>query len=98
MKRPIVMAAFLFAGLLPLASQDSGSYGRLPDGRSRAVAILKADHEKSLEEATKLLELAEELKTELEDNDWSVLSITSINKAGKIEKLAKKIKNRMRRR
>ena len=98
MKRSIIMAAFLIAGLLPLASQEDDRYGKYPDGRSRAEAILKADHEKSLKDASELLELAEELKSELEDNEWHVLSVTSIEQAEKIEKLAKNIKKRLRRR
>lgn len=97
MKRLILPVALLLAALLPLTSQDKDRYGRLPDGRSQAEAILKADHEKSLQEAAELLKLAEELKTELEENDRHVLSVTSIRTAEKIEKLAKRIKNRLKR-
>ena len=39
---------------------------RLPNGKSQKEEILKADHEKSLDDAGKLMELTEELKIELE--------------------------------
>lgn len=97
MKRLTLLVALLVAALLPLASQDKQRYGRLPDGRSQAEAILKADHEKSLNDAAELLKLAEKLKTELEKNDRHVLSVSSVRTAEKIEKLAKRIKNRLKR-
>ncbi len=59
--------------------------------------LLKAEHKKSLEEAGKLLKLAEDLKIELEKNDRHVLSIGAIKKTEEIEKLAKRIRDRMRR-
>lgn len=70
---------------------------RLPDGRSQDEAILKADYEKSLEDATELVRLAEELKAELEKNEQHVLSVSSIRRAEKIEELARRIKRRLRR-
>ena len=97
MKRLTLLVALLVAALLPLTSQEKQRYGRLPDGRSRAEAILKADHEKSLEDAAELLKLAGKLKTELEKNDRHVLSVSSVRTAEEIEKLAKRIKNRLKR-
>lgn len=70
---------------------------RLPDGRSQAEEILKADHKASLKDAAELLRLSEELKIDLEKNDRHVLSISSLKKTEEIEKLAKRIRSRMKR-
>lgn len=59
--------------------------------------MLKADHEKSIRDAAQLIELSEGLKQDLEKNDRHVLSIASLKKTEEIEKLAKRIRSRMRR-
>jgi hypothetical protein len=69
----------------------------LPDGRSQSEEILKADHKASLKDAGDLVKLAEELKIELEKNDRHILSVQLIKKTEEIEKLAKRIRSRMRR-
>ena len=71
---------------------------RLPNGKSQNEAILAAEFEKALKEAGELLEAAEELKIELEKNQRHVLSVESIRKTEEIEKLAKRIRSRLRRR
>jgi len=70
---------------------------RLPSGKSQRQEMLKADHQKSKEEAAELLELAEELKEELDNSEHQVLNLKLVKKAEDIEKLARKIKDRMRR-
>ena len=70
---------------------------KLPNGKSQRDAILKADHEKSLEDVRQMIKLAEDLQTELEKNDIYVVSISSIKKTDEIEKLAKRIRGRLKR-
>ena len=70
---------------------------RLPNGKSQKEEILKADHEKSLEDASKLIQLTEDLKIELEKNDRHVLSVSMLKKLDDIEKLSKRIRSRLRR-
>jgi len=70
---------------------------KLPNGKSQQEEILKADHEKDLKDAAQLVELAEQLKEELEKNDRHVLSVSSLKKTEDIEKLAKRIRSRLRR-
>jgi hypothetical protein len=77
----------------PAPDQDT----RLPSGKSQQDEILKADHEKDLKDAAQLIELSEQLKEELEKNDRHVLSISSLRKTEEIEKLAKRIRSRLRR-
>lgn len=70
---------------------------RLPDGRSQTEAILKEDHARSLKDVAELIKIAEELKEELEKNDRHVLSVGALKKTDEIEKLAKRIRSRMKR-
>ena len=70
---------------------------KLPNGKSQRQEILKAEHQKSIEDAAKIVKLAEELKADLEKDEYQVLSIASLKKTEEIEKLARKIRERMRR-
>ncbi|MDX2151785.1 MAG: hypothetical protein SFV54_13685 [Bryobacteraceae bacterium] len=70
---------------------------RLPSGKLQSDEILKVEHEKNLEDAAQLLRLAEELKAELEKNDRHVLSLGAIKKTEELEKLAKRVRSRLRR-
>ena len=65
--------------------------------RKQIEEILKSDREKSIEDAAQMMKLSEELKAELEKNDKSVLSVSALRKAEEIEKLAKRIRGRLRR-
>jgi hypothetical protein len=66
----------------------------LPNGKQQDD-ILKADHQRDLKDAAEIIELAEQLKQELEKNDRHVLSISSLKKTEEIEKLAKRIHARL---
>jgi len=76
---------------------DSAKDRRLPSGKSQREEILKSEYEKTLQDAERLLTLAEELKIELEKNNRHVLSIPSLKKTEEIEKLAKRIRQRLKR-
>jgi len=69
---------------------------RLPNGKLQRDEILKADFQKSLEDARQLSKLADELKTDLEKNDRYVLSIPTLKKTEEIERLAKRIHDRIK--
>ncbi len=70
---------------------------QMPGGKSQREEMIKEDHKKNLEDAARLIDLAEQLKTELEKNDRHVLSVSSLKMAEEIEKLAKRIQNRYKR-
>ena len=70
---------------------------RLPDGRSQKEEILKSEHAKSLEDAGELMKLTEELKIDLEKNDRHIVSVKTLKKLDDIEKLAKRIRGRLKR-
>ena len=69
---------------------------RLPNGKSQREEILKADYQKSLQDARELSKLADELKLELEKSDRNVLSIPLLKKTEEIEKIAKRLRDRLR--
>jgi len=70
---------------------------RLPSGKLQREEILKAEHEKSLKDAAEMVKLSEALRTELEKNDYHVVSLASIKKTEEIERLARRIRSRLRR-
>ena len=73
-----------------------GADVRLPNGKSQKEEILKADYEKTRKDAAQLVELAQSLQEEI-DRDRHVLSIASLKKTEEIEKVARRIRTRMRR-
>ena len=69
---------------------------RLPSGKLQRDEILRADHEKNLEDAGKLLKAAEDLKIAIEKSDPYVLSIDTLKQTEEIEKIARRIRSRMK--
>jgi len=69
----------------------------LPSGKNQREEILKLDFEKTKTEAAELAELAHQLKAEIEKNERHVIDMRTLKKAEEIEKLARRIKDRMRR-
>jgi hypothetical protein len=70
---------------------------RLPSGKLQREEILKSDYQKSLEDARALSKLADELKVDLEKNDYNVLSLATLKKVDEIDRLAKHIHDRLKR-
>jgi 4-hydroxy-3-methylbut-2-enyl diphosphate reductase IspH len=68
----------------------------LPNGKSQREEILKAEHQQNLKDAAELADLADQLKIDLEKNDRFVLSMSTLKKTDDIEKLAKRIRARLR--
>ena len=92
----ILLAASLSSGYQRPIKDEPGP-ARLPDGRLQSEEILKADHARNLKDADELFRLSEELKLELEKNDRHVLSVGMLKKTEEIEKIAKRIRNRLKR-
>jgi hypothetical protein len=102
------VALVLLAGVsvYALQQQGGGRGGRgaggeeedviLPNGKSQREEILKAEHQQNIKDAADLAELAEQLKIDLEKNDRYVLSMATLKKTDDIEKLAKRIRARLR--
>ena len=100
MRTRILLALFLALAISaqppprPRPGDEPPEDARLPNGKLQRDEILKADFQKSLDDARELSKLAEELKTDLEKNDRYVLSIATLKKTEDIEKLAKEIRSR----
>ena len=95
----IVVLVALLAAQRPPPPQDKDDKPDvvLPGGKSQKREILKADFEKSKSDAAELLDLAEQLKADLEKDDMYVFNLRTLKKAEDVEKLARRIKDRMKR-
>ncbi len=69
---------------------------RLPDGKSQKNAIAKQQHEQVLKDADELVEMARDLRKELEQAGDYVLPVSSVKKTEEIEKLAKRIRGKLK--
>jgi hypothetical protein len=69
---------------------------RLPSGKSQKDEILKSEHGKALDDLKNIKRLAGEIEQELEKNDRFVMSLGAIRKSEEIEKLARKLKDRLK--
>ena len=92
----------LFLGILISANAQAPKRDELGQGlpdlkASQVEQLLKDDKKKSVADAAEILDLATALKEDLEKNDQHVLSVATLKKAEEIEKLAKRIRSRMRR-
>ena len=105
MKLRFFRVAFLFSLVAISAvavSQDVSTTGqqqedvKLPNGKLQRDEILKAEREDNIRDATQLVEMAQELKADLEKTDRFVLSMGTLKKTDDIEKLVKKIRGRLR--
>jgi len=71
---------------------------RLPNGKLQVDEMLKADREDSVKDAKRLVEVAQELQKDLDQESAAhVLSIADIHRTEDIERLAKRIRARLRR-
>ena len=106
MKIRLFRGAFLFllAAVSPVALSQDAPFPpshpqeviKLPNGKWQRDEILKADHEQNIKDAGRLVEMAAGLKADLEKNDTFVLSMDTLKKTDDIEKLVKKIRDRLR--
>ena len=69
---------------------------RLPDGKSQKDAIAKQEHEQALKDADELIATAQSLKKEIEQAGIYVVPMASVKKTEAIERLAKRIRGRLK--
>ena len=75
---------------------DPNEEPRLPDGKSQKNAIAKEQHDQALKDADHLVSVAEDLRNELQRAGTFVVPLTSVKKTEEIEKLAKRIRSRLK--
>jgi len=81
----------------PPPRPDKETEVRLPNGKLQRDEILKSEHEKSLHDAEELTRLCDELQRDLEKAGTFVVSVQTIKKTEDIEKLARRIRGRLKR-
>lgn len=94
MKYQVLLACVLsFAAGVLMVAQQPGQ--RLPNGKLWADVINRADYEDNLEDASELADLSAEIRDELKDGSWYVLSLDTLKKVKHAEDLAKNLRERM---
>jgi hypothetical protein len=68
----------------------------LPNGKLQRDEILKADYQQNLKDARALIDAAKGFELDLEKSDQFVLSLNLLKKLDDIDKMTKRIRNRMR--
>ncbi len=89
----LLLAVSLVRGQWPREEPEP----KLPGGKSQKEELLKADYEQSLRDAERLAKLSEEFRAELERQGRHVLSVSTLRKIEEIERLARRIRSRLRR-
>jgi hypothetical protein len=69
---------------------------KLPNGKSQKDAIAKQNHEASLKDASDLVRAAKSLEDELKTAGSYVVPVSSVKKTEDIEKLARRIRSRLK--
>ncbi len=76
--------------------RDPAEDGKLPNGKSQKDAIAKQNHEEALKDAGDLVAAAEELQDQLKKAGSYVVPVESVRKTEEIEKLARRIRGRLK--
>jgi hypothetical protein len=76
--------------------RDKEEDPKLPNGKSQKDAISKQAHEDALKEIESLIQLAEELRDEVKKSGEFVVAVSSLKKTEEIEKLARRIRGKLK--
>lgn len=79
---------------LPIPRRDEDE--KLPNGKSQKDAIAKEEHEQALKDTSDLIAVAQQLKDELQKAGTYVVPLSSVKKTEEIEKLARRIRGRLK--
>ncbi|MGI9074498.1 MAG: hypothetical protein ACR2JB_25000 [Bryobacteraceae bacterium] len=83
--------------LPPFPNPDKRDRDRkLPNGKSQNDAIARQNHEKALKDANDLIAVAGQLRDELQKAGNYVVPVSSVKKTEEIEKLARRIRGRLK--
>lgn len=69
---------------------------KLPNGKSQKDAIAKEQHEQALKDTADLIAVAQQLRDELQKAGDYVVPVASVKKTEEIEKLARRIRGRLK--
>ena len=82
--------------LPPLPNPGNPEDRKLPNGKSQNDAIAKQNHEQALKDTNDLIAVAEHLRDELQKAGNYVVPVSSVKKTEEIEKLARRIRGRLK--
>lgn len=68
----------------------------LPNGKSQKDMIAKDEHKQALKEANNLVDIASQLRDELQKSGDYVVSMSAVKKTEEIERLARQIRGRLK--
>ena len=80
----------------PIPKDPSDDDAKLPNGKSQKDAIAKQEHEAAIREASDLVSIAQQLKQDLTKAGDYVVPVSSVRKTEEIERLAKRIRSRLK--
>jgi hypothetical protein len=80
---------------IPSPSDREGDR-KLPNGKSQNDAIARQNHEQALRDTNDLIAVAEQLRAELKKAGNYVVPVSSVKKTEEIEKLARRIRGRLK--
>ena len=92
---PAVFAALCLAQAPPEPEPAGEPQGKLPSGKLQRDELLKQELAENRKDAAQLVELAQQLRGDLEKNSRYVFSLADRRKAEDIERLAHRIRTRM---
>ena len=96
LRQCVLFAVFAaFCPAQPPVVEEPPPATRLPSGKLQSDEILKQELADNRKDAARLVQLAQELSTDLDKNGTYVFSLGDRKKAEDIEKLARKIRSRM---
>ncbi len=75
---------------------DPNEDAKMPNGKSQKDAIAQKEHADALKDAGQLIELAQQIKGELEKAGDYVVPLSTVKKTEEVERLAKKIRGRLK--
>jgi hypothetical protein len=78
------------------AGRDKPDDAKLPNGKSRADAIAADEHKKAIAEADELVQTAQKLRDDLKTAGKFVVPVAAVRRTEEIEKLARRIRGRLR--
>lgn len=84
------------ASLQEIAPPPHLANNRLPNGKLQSDEVLKQEFQKNLSDSRELTELARTLQEDLEKEDRFVLSLATLKKLDDIERIAKRIRSRLK--
>lgn len=70
---------------------------RLPDGRLWSEALIKANHEANVKDLERMRKILDSVQAEIGQSKGHVLSLKALKDLEELERLSKRVRDRMRR-